>query len=113
MSPSLGDVGYGLLVANENGLGSGLALDKDRVESQNTLPNGTNLLPYSASQRVFSHELLGSAMGSSTRSSDVGNRQESAYEVCQPIIGVGDVVEEDEIPLFVQTAGFEIGPDLP
>ena len=52
-------------------------------------------------------------MGSSARASDIGYRQKSANEVCQPVVGVGDVMEEVELPLFMQTTGREIGSNLP
>ena len=52
-------------------------------------------------------------MGTSTRSSDVRQRQECTDEASEPIVGVGDVVEQVKYYLVSQPVGREVGIDLP
>ena len=52
-------------------------------------------------------------MGSSSRSSNIGNRQKSANEVGQPVVGIGDVVEQIELLILMKSSGRKVGLYLP
>ena len=52
-------------------------------------------------------------MGSSARAANVGYGQECPDEACQPIVGIGDVMEEVELKPLVETPGNKVGFQLP
>lgn len=82
-----------------------MPFDIDRVTAKDLLSNGSDQFPDAARKWIFPLETFGSPMGASTRPPYIGQRQESANEARQPVVGVGDVMEDVEPVLFVQPSG--------
>ena len=113
MGPLLGYILSGFPIAHEERPGPALAFCEKWVVTEKPLPESSNLLPQTATERVLLFKSFWGTLCSSSRAADIGNWKQRSNEAHHPVVGIGDVVEEIEMKTMMQFPGCEISFYLP